>query len=462
MQDDQLKSIWKTVISGLESYLSSAQIKTWFHGSTLKVLTPHEVVITVENNYAQGYLSKFADPHLKKLLSEISGYDIATITYLIEEKEKTPSPTKPAETLFHPNTPSLPPPTQQQENRIQSNLNPKYTFDTFIVGSRNRLAFAAAQRVAEQPGVTYNPLYLYGGVGLGKTHLMQAIGNFVLSKDPSKQILYLSCESFVNEFVNSIQKSKTESFKRKYRNIDVFLVDDIQSIAGKEGTQEEFFHTFNALYQSNKQIVITSDKVPDQIPNLEERLSSRFASGLVSDIQPPDFETRQAILQAKCAEKKIVLSSEILAYIAEEIDTNIRELEGALITVGAYLDSYSITQPTLQDVKSALRKVHDNHKSSKRSNAENLLKTICDFYRISEEDLKGPRRQQELVRPRQILMYLLKHELSMTFPAIGREIGDRDHTTVIHAYEKIEKEIKRSEDFASEIQDLKERFYSLH
>jgi chromosomal replication initiator protein len=347
---------------------------------------------------------------------------------------------------------------QSMEPQMASNLNPKYTFHSFIVGNRNRLAHAAARAVAERPGTVYNPLYFYGGVGLGKTHLMQAVGNEVLARDPSKRVLYVSCETFLNEFVSSIKSGKQESFKKKYRSIDVFLVDDIQFIAGKEGSQEEFFHTFNALYQTNKQIIITSDKAPSDIKDLEDRLSSRFSSGMIADMQLPDLETRQAILIAKCQEKGITLPDSALLYIADQVETNIRELEGALSTVILHLQSSNV-EPTLEQMQIALHSFV-SHKPLKKTGFEQIREIICEFYGVDFSDIRGQSRQREYVRPRQILMYLLKHELGMTFPTIGREIGGRDHTTAMHSVEKIEKEMKKSPDVLEEIRRLKELFYT--
>jgi chromosomal replication initiator protein len=341
---------------------------------------------------------------------------------------------------------------------LAANLNPKYTFENFIVGSKNRLAYATAQAVAENIGTLYNPLYIYGGVGLGKTHLMQAIGNSVISKDPTKKVLYVACENFLNEFVTSIKKGNPDAFKKKYRNIDIFFVDDIQFIAGRDGVQEEFFHTFNALHQGNKQIVMSSDKKPSEIKGLEERLSSRFSMGMVTDIQLPDKETRQAILQTKCQEKRVHLPSHVLDYIADQIETNIRELEGALNTVIADLMARN-AEPTIDEVKISLRTVVSQQKAARRSPSSLLAEIVCSQYSISKEDLLGQCRQKEMVRPRQVLMYLLKHEAGMTYPMIGKEIGGRDHTTIMHGVEKITHELKKNPEFLSELQTIKNQFY---
>jgi chromosomal replication initiator protein len=294
-------------------------------------------------------------------------------------------------------------------------------------------------------------------VGLGKTHLMQAVGNEIIAREPQKRVVYASCESFMNEFTASIRSGKIDNFKKKYRNIDVFLVDDIQFIAGKDSTQEEFFHTFNALYQTDKQIIITSDKAPSDIKGLEERLSSRFSSGMLADMQLPDLETRQAILQAKCEEKGVTLPDNILLFIADLVETNIRELEGALTTVLLHIKSEA-KPVTVELVKEAL-KSYAHSKPIKKTSLEHIRQIVCEYYDVDIKDVLGQRRQREFVKPRQILMYLLKHELGMTFPTIGREIGGRDHTTAMHSVEKIEKEMKKSDELLNELKEIKEQFY---
>lgn len=458
MSDEQLSTIWKSVLQAVKdgNEFPPAVYKALLKESTLREIKEGVAGVVVENATAKSFLQKYAENSLVKHLNSQEGVAVEGIHYIVQanqNKEKT-APVRVEPALFTQGKSTIEP-----NPVLASNLNPKYTFASFIVGNRNRLAHAAAKAVAENPGTMYNPLYLYGGVGLGKTHLMQAVGNEIIARDPQKKILYVSCETFTNEFVTSIQGSKRDEFKRKYRNIDVFLVDDIQFMAGKDGTQEEFFHTFNALYQSDRQIIITSDKVPSEIKGLEERLSSRFSMGMIADMQLPDTETRQAILKAKCQEKNITLPDSIISYIADHVETNIRELEGALTTVLLDLHS-SHAQPSLEEVQRALRAFVTPEKIGKKSTAQQLAETVCEFYAISMEDLKGARRQKELVRPRQILMYLLKNELGMTFPVIGREIGGRDHTTAIHAVNKIEKEMKRLPETLDELQRLKEYFYA--
>ena len=460
MNHDQLNVIWKNVLGDIESHYTPAVFKTWFKHSRLISLQPGKAELAVENIMTKNFIVKYAEERLVASISAHSGVGVTTLTYTIEAPQskgmkKAAQVETPA--LFETPSDVLPQPGHPAEPKMASNLNPKYTFDTFIVGNRNRLAHAAARAVAERPGTMYNPLYFYGGVGLGKTHLMQAVGNEVIRRDPNKRVLYVSCETFLNEFVTSIKTGKQENFKKKYRNVDVFLVDDIQFITGKDGTQEEFFHTFNALYQTDKQIIITSDKAPSEIKGLEDRLSSRFSSGMIADMQLPDLETRQAILLSKCQEKGITLPDSVILYIADQVESNIRELEGALMTVILHVQASGV-EPTLEEVQKVLR-TFITHKPLKKSGIEQICDIVCEYYSVDFKDIKGQCRERQYVKPRQILMYLLKNELGMTFPMIGREIGGRDHTTAMHSVDKIEKEMKKSPELLEELQQIKELFY---
>ena len=322
---------------------------------------------------------------------------------------------------------------------VSSSINPNYTFETFVVGKNNSLAHAASLAVAEAPAKAYNPLFLYGGVGLGKTHLMHAVANTVLKNDKSKNVLYVTSENFTNEIINAIKDNKTEQFRNKYRNIDVLLIDDIQFIAGKDTVQEEFFHTFNTLRENGKQIIISSDKPPRDIQLLEERLKSRFEWGLIADISAPDYETRLAILRKKASSENIVIDDEILMNIANRVDTNIRELEGALNKIIAH--ATLIPGPISKEL--AERAINDIvMKKEKIISIEFIQDTVCKYFNIDKRDLKSSNRSNDIAYPRQIAMYLCKTVAHQSFPAIGKEFGKRDHTTVMHAYNKIEKEIK--------------------
>ncbi|QGV24667.1 chromosomal replication initiator protein DnaA [Lentilactobacillus kefiri] len=335
----------------------------------------------------------------------------------------------------------------------ENHLNPNYTFDNFIIGKGNQMAHAAALIVSEEPGKLYNPLFFYGGVGLGKTHLMQAIGNKRLEDHPETNVKYVTSEAFTNDFINAIQTNQTEEFRREYRDVDILMVDDIQFFAQKEGTQEEFFHTFNDLYNNDKQIVLTSDRVPQEIPKLQERLVSRFAWGLPVDITPPDLETRIAILKNKAKLDNLVIPNDTLAYIAGQIDSNVRELEGALSRVQAYskLKDEPITTDLVYEALRGLKLSKDNRQLS----IVDIQNKVASYFHISISDLKGKKRMKSIVMPRQIAMYLAREMTSNSLPKIGKEFDGKDHTTVIHACDKIAEIIKLDSDLRKEISDIK-------
>ncbi|PAL01115.1 chromosomal replication initiation protein DnaA [Lentilactobacillus parakefiri] len=335
----------------------------------------------------------------------------------------------------------------------ENHLNPNYTFDNFIIGKGNQMAHAAALIVSEEPGKLYNPLFFYGGVGLGKTHLMQAIGNKRLEDHPETNVKYVTSEAFTNDFINAIQTNRTEEFRREYRDVDILMVDDIQFFAQKEGTQEEFFHTFNDLYNNDKQIVLTSDRVPQEIPKLQERLVSRFAWGLPVDITPPDLETRIAILKNKAKLDNLVIPNDTLSYIAGQIDSNVRELEGALSRVQAYskLKNEPITTDLVYEALRGLKLSQDNRQLS----IVDIQNKVASYFHISINDLKGKKRMKSIVMPRQIAMYLSREMTSNSLPKIGKEFGGKDHTTVIHACDKIAEIIKLDADLRKEIADIK-------
>jgi len=336
-------------------------------------------------------------------------------------------------------------------------LNPKYTFDSFVVGSGTELAYAAAQAVVNKPGEAYNPLFIYGGVGLGKTHLLQAIGNELLKKRPQINIMYASAEKFSNDFIESVKKGNAKEFQNRYRSIDLLLIDDIQFVAGKDKTQESFFHTFNELHQQNKQVVLTSDRPPKAIPALEDRLKSRFEWGMIVDVAPPDFETRVAILQKKCAEKKFNLEENVLQTIATSVQRNIRELEGALNKIIAYHELKNI-EPTGESVKSLLSNLETSGMTRSVTPAQ-ILEGVVEFYNLNKEDVVGKSREKRLSVPRQIIMYLMREELKMSYPAIGEELGGRDHTTAMHAHTKISNEIETDVRLKQEMEMVKQRLY---
>ncbi len=448
--------LWQTTLGELEVALSKANYTTWFKGSFIADINQSRVTIAVPNNFSKEWLQKKFHPQILETLAKLTNGQIGEIEYVVRSKqgatkEQTSSPLIPRPVE------KSPPPVKH--TRQQPKLNPAYTFEHFVVGGSNRMAHAAALAVADNPGHAYNPLFLYGGVGLGKTHLIQAIAHQVLENDPTKRVVYISCEQFTNEFVESLRQGKASEFKHIYRETDVLLIDDIQFIAGKEATQEEFFHTFNSLHQQNRQIIITSDRVPKAIPTLEERLSSRFEWGLIVDINLPDIETRAAIIKSKCEEKNFILDDKLITYLAEGMSTNIREIEGALTRLIAHCELNHV-EPTEEVIRVALEQFMTSLPQRAVSPSK-ILKTTCGYYNITFDELIGIKRTKELVHPRQMAMYLMRSELGLSYPIIGREIGGRDHTTVIYACEKLEKEMKRNDHLQNEMTALKERLYAL-
>lgn len=350
-------------------------------------------------------------------------------------------------------------PVPEVQKVSNGTLNTKYTFDSFVIGNSNRFAHAASVAVAESPANAYNPLFLYGGVGLGKTHLMHAIGHHILTQNPKANVVYVSSEKFTNELINSIRYDKNAEFRNKYRNVDVLLVDDIQFIAGKESTQEEFFHTFNELYEARKQIIISSDRPPNEIPTLEDRLRTRFAWGLQADIQAPDFETRIAILKKKAETDNYVVSSEVMVYIATKIKSNIRELEGALIRVMAYSSLTNNKNITIDLAAEALKDIISSTQT-KSITIDLIQDVVSNYYNMSIQELKSQRRTRNVAFPRQIAMYLSRKLTDMSLPKIGEEFGGRDHTTVIHAYEKISEALKTDDALAGAIKLITKKLSS--
>ncbi len=349
--------------------------------------------------------------------------------------------------------------TDSTANDTDSSLIPRYTFESFVIGASNRFAHAACLAVAERPAHAYNPLFIYGGVGLGKTHLMHAIGHFVKQRDPLAKVSYLSSERFTNEFISAIRDNRTEAFRNRYRSIDVLLIDDIQFLANKEQTQEEFFHTFNSLHEAGKQIIISSDRPPREIPTLEDRLRSRFEWGLITDIQPPDLETRIAILQRKAKADGLDIPEEVLAYIANQVDSNIRELEGALIRVVAY--SSLVNEDVSSELASVALKDIIQPNRPRVVTVNQIQKVISDHYGLRIEDLRGKKRTRNIAFPRQIAMYLTRELTDMSLPKIGEAFGGRDHTTVMHACERIIEEMEKDHDLRSTVQRLSEAIRTL-
>lgn len=403
------------------------------------------LTITAPNEFARDWLESHYSELISETLYDLTGAKLA-IRFIIPQSQAEEDIDLPSVRQKH---------AHDESNHLpQSMLNPKYTFDTFVIGSGNRFAHAASLAVAEAPAKAYNPLFIYGGVGLGKTHLMHAIGHYVIEHNPNAKVVYLSSEKFTNEFINSIRDNKAVDFRNKYRNVDVLLIDDIQFLAGKEQTQEEFFHTFNALHEESKQIVISSDRPPKEIPTLEDRLRSRFEWGLITDITPPDLETRIAILRKKAKAEGLDIPNEVMLYIANQIDSNIRELEGALIRVVAY--SSLINKDMNADLAAeALKNIIPNS-IPRIISISDIQKAVGGVYQVKLEDFKAKKRTKSVAFPRQIAMYLSRELTDSSLPKIGEEFGGRDHTTVIHAHEKISKLLKTDTQLQKHVEEIKD------
>lgn len=429
------QKIWQNILSDLKITLSPAIYKTWFKNLKLKGIIGSTIFIYCPNPYTKETLEK--DNYLQILEESCSRSFHKDLTVTLEVVKEVKARTEDSPFFNHPAGEGFP---ALGKNRFLVSQN--YFFSTFIIGGSNNLAVAAAKAVVENPGFAYNPFFVYGGVGLGKTHLICAIGNEILRTKMGKKIFYLSSERFTNELIIAIQKNQTAFFREKYRQADVLIIDDIQFFAGKEASQEEFFHTFNALYGENKQIILSSDKAPREINKLEERLVSRFEGGLTVDIQPPDYETRVAILISKCEEKKMQLSPEIINYIAEKVTENVRKLEGILSQLKT-ISLFQAKEVDIEVVKKLLGKAAE--KSNKRVSPEIILNSVSEFYGIKTKDIKGKSRKASFVTPRQILAYLLRKEVNMPLAQIGIYLGNRDHTTIMYAIEKTEEEIKNKD-----------------
>ncbi|MFC5403192.1 chromosomal replication initiator protein DnaA [Cohnella soli] len=448
--DNRNNEIWEQVLSVIQTKLSKPSFDTWFKATKAIFLSDNTVIVTAPTTFAVEWLETRYTKLVASTLSDYIGRTV-DVKFSIEEIHQA----EPVEQ-------AVPTPAnrvQISEEPMMHMLNPKYTFDTFVIGAANRFAHAASLAVAELPAKSYNPFFMYGGVGLGKTHLMHAIGHYILEHNPHMKVLYLSSEKFTNEFINAIRDNRGESFRNKYRNIDVLLIDDIQFLAGKEGTQEEFFHTFNALHEEHKQIVISSDRPPKEIPTLEERLRSRFEWGLITDIQPPDLETRIAILRKKAKAENLDIPNEAMMYIANMIDSNIRELEGALIRIVAY------SSLTNQDISAhlaaeALKDILPTGRS-RLITMQDIQQRVGDFYGLKLEDFKARKRTKAVAFPRQIAMYLSRELTDYSLPKIGDAFGGRDHTTVIHAHEKISQLLKVDQDLYKIINSLTEKIKNL-
>jgi len=445
------EEMWQAVLAQLQFNISKANFATWLRGTSILEKKDGQVIIGTPNNFSKEWIqTKYhkliqkiihsLDEEVKEIKYTVTGGGLKVSSSIDINEEAGPQ--------YH-----FPEFTAQKD----TGLNPRYRFENFVVGPFNELAHAAGVAVVKNPGESYNPLFIYGGVGLGKTHLLQAIGNEILRKESNTIIRYIPSEKLISQVVNGIKNRTIEKLKELYFPVDVLIVDDVQFFTGKEKSQEEFFHIFNALYGQNKQIILSSDRPPKAIPALEDRLRSRFEGGMIADIGYPDLETRIVILKTKAREKGIHLPEDVIEFVATNFPKNIRELEGALNRLVAFQQLNKKT-PDLQIVKSLLKNIIIN--PLKRMNYRKIIQVVSDFYDLKEEDLLDTSRKKEIVLPRQVAMYLLREELKCSYPFIGRKFGGKDHTTIMHACEKIKKEIQRNEKFAEEIELIKQRIIS--
>jgi len=432
-----MNKLWKDALLHLENQLSAQHYSTWIKPIRLQSINKDIVNLEVPNRFVLDWVRDNYAQLIQETLSNLGAVDYKLNWSIgrIASKDTESKGDNQVENKAAPVANVISPPLPQSH----TNLNPKYTFEAFVSGSSNQFAHAAAMAVAANPATTYNPLFIYGGVGLGKTHLVNAIGNAMLTRNPQLRVCYYASEKFMNELINSIRYARMDDFRNKFRSMDVLLIDDVQFIAGKERTQEEFFHTFNALYESHKQIVVTSDKFPKEIPELEERLRSRFEWGLIADIQAPDIETKQAILRLKAEQNRIELPEDVARFLAGSITSNVRELEGYLVRIGAYA-SLTSTHITLELAKDILKDILVN--KTREISVEDIQKTVAGHFNIKVTDIRSPKRLKALILPRQIAMYLARQLTNCSYPEIGERFGGKDHSTIIHAIRKIEKNLQ--------------------
>ena len=444
----ELQIMWERVLSKLEMMTTAVSFDLWIRPlEVLEFKDYNTLILVASSTTAKNQLLKNHKIQLQNAINEVFNDNINF--EILDQNEK--------DEYIKTNTPAKNQKVEEEGNKANSNFNEKYTFDNFVVGKSNQFVYAAAKSVAENPGQKFNPLFIYGGVGLGKTHLLHAIGNYIKSAYPDKKIMYATCEKFTNDYIESLRANKDMAnfeFREKYRNLDVLMIDDIQFISNKTSTQEEFFHTFNYLYQRQKQIIIASDRPPKEIATLEERLRSRFTSGLIQDIQTPDFETRVAILRKKAQQEKYSIDDEVINFIAEKIDTNIREMEGILSKVFFFATLLGKKSATLEEAYEAMKENMDEIKEG--LSPDMVIDTVCKYFNISKNDIVGKKKNKEIVEPRMICIYLICELLDLPLVAIGKKFGDRDHTTIMHARDKITEQIKTNNKIKVYITDIKD------
>ncbi|MEK7546360.1 MAG: chromosomal replication initiator protein DnaA [Patescibacteria group bacterium] len=454
--------LWQAALGELELSLSKANYTTWFRNTFISAFDEGRIVVSVPNTFTKAWFEKKYHVAILKALQNVAkDGGVREVHYKVELK-----PTVPQDIGTPIGIPSAATPVaaasgadeEASETTKDFSLNPRYTFENFIVGKTNELAHAAALAVTEKPG-RYNPLFVYGASGLGKTHLLQAIGHKMIAMNPRTKVLYVTCERFTNEFIHAVRNGRGKEFKDTYRNLDLLLVDDFQFISGKESTQEEFFHTFNALHQCNKQIILSSDRPPKAIPDIEQRLVSRCEWGMMVDVSAPELETRVAILESKCKEKHYEIPRDMLSLVASSVQSNVRELEGTLNKIIAYHQFKNI-KPSMESIRELVSTMNSASGSKKNLTPKDLLDTVARYYDIPLPDLLGKCREKRLSFPRQIIMYLMREELNSSYPAIGKIIGGRDHTTAIHAFTKIKNDLKEDERLRHDLNLIRQRLYS--
>jgi chromosomal replication initiator protein len=440
------RELWEYILTQIELSISAANFNTWFRNSFIvKIGEDGVIYVGVPSQFFKDWYLKKFHTLLLKIVRDVS-YEFRNIEYLIvkDERRKEPKETKSVRG-------ALELPLDEFYINKSDNLNPRYTFDTFVIGSFNNLAYTAAQAALERPGITYNPLFIYGETGRGKTHLIQAIGNSFKKQYPGRKVFYLTSEKFVVDYTDSVQAGTANRFKDKYRQYDLLIMDDVQFLSKKEKTQEELFHLFNALHDTNKQIVFSSDRAPIAIPDIAERLKGRLASGMAVDIGEPDMESRMAIVQKKSAQHGVMLSNEVVEYVATSMNGSIRELEGMVNSMVCHAQVKGVA-PDINEVRQSLRSFT---RPQKNISVKNVVDKVAEFYGIDEESIYEKTRRREVVRPRQIIMYILREDFSISYPTIGTKLGGRDHTTVIHSCEKIKREVVVDSDLAKEIQNIR-------
>jgi chromosomal replication initiator protein len=458
------KGLWQAVLGELEVTVSRANFATWFRNTSIVSNEDGHIVIAVPNVMTKQWLETKFHTDIRDTLTKMTS-QTPTIEYKVSAATAggpAPMTTKRADSNHaavskKPTQAALP---MRESSASPTNLNPKYTFESYVVGSSNEFAHAACQAVAKSPGEKYNPLFLYGPTGLGKTHLMQAVGNEIHRRDNSKRIEYLTSETFTNEFISGIMKKKTTAFAEKYRAVDVLIIDDIQFLARAEKTQDEFFHTFNTLHQANKQIIISSDKPPQALMGLEERLRSRCAAGITVDIQPPDLETRAAILQTKAMAQGLMLPLDVIDYLVRHAQVNVRELEGALTQLLAYCEMRG-EEPTVAAATQLLAGQAAARPKIKPLSPKLIIERVASYFDLHTADIIGTKRDKEIVVPRQIVMYLMRHDMSLSFPKIAANVGGRDHTTAMHSVSKIEKQLEHDDSLQNEINSIREQLATI-